>query len=652
MARLAVAVCCYAALFSVVFLLSVMLRFDLEPMFMVRAVAGEPMIAPQGLTGRELFEFEQKLYALSVFRDALIPVVLLKISVVLFSRDWRRHLRYSSIQDLAWSAGLCIFCGVLLAATQMARETMPQISRGVLFIDTVLSTLALLSTRVMANLLRTQWYRMQNPGSDRVLIYASGGDAASLLSSLQFGHSSLKVVGIISPSEARESGGLMSGVRVYSIEMGLPEILHRTSAKMVLISSRMPGRSVRPVIESCQELGVETHVVPLADEIPSGRFELRTRDITIDDLLRREPNQLNLDAIRRLCDGRVVLVTGAAGSIGSEVCRQVLQFNPGKLLLLDQSEFGIFQLEQEFRELRQSGAIGNAVTEFIVEDIADEVSMGRIFMQHRPEVVFHAAAYKHVPLMESNPHGAVRNNITGTRVITDLADQYRVDRFVMISTDKAVRPTNIMGATKLIAEEYLASVAQRSQTQFITVRFGNVLNSAGSVVPTFRRQIEQGGPVTVTDPLMQRYFMTIPEAVQLVLQSGTIGKGGDILILDMGEPVRIVELAKDMIHLSGQRYPDDIDIVFTGLRPGEKMYEELFYETEQQAARVHEKIFRAPRAVRSEVSLIGSEISRLEQMLGSGRDEVRNLLWEITGRIVAESSAAGVEVQHSQRTAA
>ncbi len=652
MARLAIAVCCYAAIFSVVFLLSIMLRFDIEPMFMVRAVSGELIVAPQDLAGRELFEFEQKLYALAVFRNAIIPVVLLKIAVVLFSRDWRRHLRYSSIQDLAWSAGLCVFCGVLLAATQLARETMPQISRGVLFIDTVLSTLALLSTRVMANLLRTQWYRMHNPGARRVLIYASGGDAAALLSSLQSGDSALKVVGIISPVEVRRNGGLMRGVRVYGVETGLPEILRRTSAEMVLIPSRLPGRSVRPVIESCQELGVETHLIPLPDEIPSGRFELRMRDITIDDLLRREPNQLNLDAIRKLCAGRVVLVTGAAGSIGSEVCRQVLQFNPCKLLLLDQSEFGIFQLEQEFRDLRQSGGIGNAVSEFIVEDITDETSMGRLFMQHRPEVVFHAAAYKHVPLMESNPHGAVRNNVIGTRVITDLADRYRVDRFVMISTDKAVRPTNVMGATKLVAEEYLASVARRSQTQFITVRFGNVLNSAGSVVPTFRRQIEQGGPVTVTDPMMQRYFMTIPEAVQLVLQSATIGNGGDILILDMGEPVRIVELAKDMIRLSGQRYPDDIDIVFTGLRPGEKMYEELFYETEHQAARIHEKIFRAPRAVRGESGLIVSEINQLEQTLGSGRDEVRSLLWRIADRIVAESSAAGVEIEHSLRAAA
>ena len=652
MARLAVAVCCYATIFSVVFLLSVLLRFDIGPLEFLRLSSEGSADLPPGLTGRQIFDYEQRRYAVGVFQEALIPVVLLKIAVVLFSRDWRRHLRYSSIQDLAWSAGLCVFCGLFLAAAQLARETMPQISRGVIFIDTGLSMLVLLSTRVVANLLRTQWYRLQNPAARRVLIYASGCDAASLLSSLQSGDSSLKVVGIISPPAGERHGGLLGGVKIFSEESGLQKILSQTGGEMILIPSRLPGRVVRSVIESCHELGVETHVVPLPDEIPSGRFELRMRDITIDDLLRREPNRLDSEAIQELCTDRVVLVTGAAGSIGSEVCRQLLQYSPSKLVLLDQSEFGIFQLEQEFRELRQSGLAGSVVTEFLIEDITDEVSMGRLFLQHRPDVVFHAAAYKHVPLMESNPHGAVRNNIVGTRVLTDLADRFGVDRFVMISTDKAVRPTNIMGATKLIAEEYLAAAARTSRTQFITVRFGNVLNSAGSVVPTFRRQIEQGGPVTVTDPMMQRYFMTIPEAVQLVLQSGTLGSGGDILILDMGDPVRIVDLAKDMIHLSGQRYPDDIDIVFTGLRPGEKMYEELFYETEQQAARIHEKIFRAPRAQREGISLIADEIAELERTLQGSCEEVRARLWEVAERIVTESSQPHSKVFNPRRNAA
>jgi FlaA1/EpsC-like NDP-sugar epimerase len=317
--------------------------------------------------------------------------------------------------------------------------------------------------------------------------------------------------------------------------------------------------------------------------------------------------------------------------------------------MLDQSEFGIFQLEQEFLQLRRSSGAGLPTLEFLIEDITDEIALQRVFMAHRPAVVFHAAAYKHVPLMESNPQAAVRNNVFGTQVLVDLADRFSVQRFVMISTDKAVRPTNIMGATKLIAEEYLFAVASRSKTRFITVRFGNVLNSAGSVVPTFRRQIEQGGPVTVTDPEMERYFMTIPEAVQLVLQSGAIGAGGDVLILDMGEPVRIVDLAKDMIRLSGQRYPEDIDIVFTGLRPGEKLFEELFYETEQNAVRIHDKIFRAPRERGNSEDVVQRELRLLQQHLSSGREELREVLWQVAGRVVQHSSG---QTGDNERTAA
>jgi FlaA1/EpsC-like NDP-sugar epimerase len=415
--------------------------------------------------------------------------------------------------------------------------------------------------------------------------------------------------------------------------------LRRTSAEMILLSSSLPGRTIREISDACRQQGVGAHVVPRVDDIPGGRFQLRMRDITIDDLLRRDPNRLDLEGIRETLEGRVVLVTGAAGSIGSEVCRQLLQFEPRRLVMLDQSEFAIFQLEQEFAKLRAAGEFVRVGTEFVIEDITDEAAMLRVFMQHRPAVVFHAAAYKHVPLMECNPQAAVRNNVFGTRVIVDLADRFHVERLVMISTDKAVRPTNVMGATKLIAEEYLAAVAQRSRTRFITVRFGNVLNSAGSVVPTFRRQIEDGGPVTVTDPDMQRYFMTIPEAVQLVLQSGAIGEGGDVLILDMGEPVHIVELAKDMIRLSGQRYPEDIEIVFTGLRPGEKLYEELFYETEQHAVRIHEKIFRAPRGRLPAAGASERDLALLKNHLYRSRDELREVLWQITARIVEQGSS-------------
>ncbi|HCP11056.1 MAG TPA: polysaccharide biosynthesis protein [Planctomycetaceae bacterium] len=648
MTRLAIAVCCYAAIFAVSFCCALALRFDIDPLQFLYFAAGNPIPIPAGTAGRGLFELEQQQFAVDTFRSGLGTLVLLKVAVVLFSRDWRRHLRYSTMRDLAWSGGVCLICGVLLAASQLARETMPEVPRGVIVLDTILSAALLSAARILAQMLRTLKNMQRNPHSRRALIYARGADAAGLLSSIQSGASALRVVGIVVPSRHMPLG-LLGGVETFDGSGDLQTIIAQTRAEMVLLGSKLSGRTIREVSEVCRQSGVEAHVVPSVEEIPAGRFQLRLREITIDDLLRREPNQLNLDEIRDSLVGRVVLVTGAAGSIGSEVCRQLLNFGPARIVMLDQSEFGIFQLEQEFLQLRRSSGAGLPTLEFLIEDITDEVALQRVFMAHRPAVVFHAAAYKHVPLMESNPQAAVRNNVFGTQVLVDLADRFSVQRFVMISTDKAVRPTNIMGATKLIAEEYLFAVASRSKTRFITVRFGNVLNSAGSVVPTFRRQIEQGGPVTVTDPEMERYFMTIPEAVQLVLQSGAIGAGGDVLILDMGEPVRIVDLAKDMIRLSGQRYPEDIDIVFTGLRPGEKLFEELFYETEQNAVRIHDKIFRAPRERGNSEDVVQRELRLLQQHLSSGREELREVLWQVAGRVVQHSSG---QTGDNERTAA
>lgn len=613
MTRLAIAVCCYAAVFAVSFLAAVLLRFD----------------------------FALTDYPRSVYTDSVLVIVLLKVAIVLFSRDWRRHLRYSTNQDLAWSAGICVVGGILVAALQLAHETMPRIPRSVIAIDTVLSAGSLATLRVLANSLRAFLTSRQGPRAEPALIFGGETEAISLLNAIRSGSSRLKIVGIVC-DRTRVGSGLIGGVRMFDEAIGLGRIIQRTGAAHVLLPSNLPGRTVRELSQICQQHGVEAHLVPAVDEIPSKRFRLRMQDITIDDLLRREPNQLDLHEIRSVIRNKVVMVTGAAGSIGSEVCRQLLQFGPRKIILLDQSEFGIFQMEQEFREKLNGFTRGMPGLEFVLEDITDGEAMRRVFMQHRPAVVFHAAAYKHVPLMESNPGAAVRNNVFGTQTLVDLAHRFAVERFVMISTDKAVRPTNVMGATKLIAEQYLHSVACQSNTRFITVRFGNVLNSAGSVVPTFRRQIELGGPITVTDPDMQRYFMTIPEAVQLVLQSAAVGEGGDVLILDMGEPVRIVDLAKDMIQLSGQRYPEDIDIVFTGLRPGEKLYEELFYESEENACRIHEKIFRAPRQQLTPPAAILEELQSLHEHLNASRDELREVLWQVTGRLVESSSETPV----------
>lgn len=606
MTRLIIAAPCYAVLHATAFALAVLLRLD----------------------------FEWDPYGAELFASAGLWVVLMRVTTFLVSRDYRRRMRYSTTYDVAFSFCVCLAGGILIAASQLFHEAVPNIPRSIIAIDTVLCACMVSGARIGIRMMQDQVAAMGQPRAQKAVIFSEGPEANGLLSAVRGNSSSLRVVGMIA-TEVSRPGTLLSGIPVFSHAAGVADTLARLRARHLLVSSAIRGQVIRQLAEECAAVGAEVHLIPAVDEITQGKYQLRLRDVTIDDLLRREPNQLDMDGIRELVDDKVVLVTGAAGSIGSEVSRQLMQLRPKQVVLLDQSEFGIFELQQEFAR-----TLGNDCmirTEFVLEDIADRESMQRLFLQYRPQVVFHAAAYKHVPLMEENPQAAVRNNVFGTRTLVELSDRMSVERFVMISTDKAVRPTNIMGATKLIAERCLHDVAERSATRFITVRFGNVLNSAGSVVPTFRRQIENGGPVTVTHPKMERYFMTIPEAVQLVLQAAALGDGGDVLILDMGEPVRIVDLARDMITLSGRRYPDDIDIVFTGLRPGEKLYEELFYESEQSAVRVHEKIFRAPRAS-DEHGFVTDDMRMLERHLHGSRTELAEVVRRIAARVADESS--------------
>jgi FlaA1/EpsC-like NDP-sugar epimerase len=318
-----------------------------------------------------------------------------------------------------------------------------------------------------------------------------------------------------------------------------------------------------------------------------------------------------------------VLVTGSAGSIGSEICRQVLRLEPARLLLVDRSETGQFFLERELRELAPTAAF-----EVLMADVNDADRMRSVFAQHRPEVIFHAAAYKHVPLMETHVSEAVKNIVLATRGLADLAEEFGAAAFVMISTDKAVNPTSVMGSCKRLAEEYVQAKAAGSACRLVTVRFGNVLDSAGSVVPIFREQIARGGPVTVTHPDMIRYFMIIPEAAQLVIQAGAMGRGGEVFVLDMGEPVRILDLAQDMIRLSGLRVGDDVEIRFTGLRPGEKLFEELYGCRENHVPTTHPKIMAAAAAPRKLLRVI-NDIGRLEESLGDRNEAIRDLLREI-----------------------
>lgn len=358
-------------------------------------------------------------------------------------------------------------------------------------------------------------------------------------------------------------------------------------SNIIIAIPSLNKKALNEIVEECNKTRAKTQIVPMLEDLMTGKVAVSDfRDVQVEDLLGREPVELDTDSIAHYIEGNVILVTGAGGSIGSEVCRQVSKFWPKTVILLGHGENSIHSIELELK-----GSNHNQV-EYITEiaDVQDREKMFSIMAKHQPKVVFHAAAHKHVPLMERNPEEAVKNNIIGTKNVAEAADYHRVETFVMISTDKAVNPTNVMGSTKRLAEMVIQDLDKRSNTRFVAVRFGNVLGSRGSVIPLFKEQIKRGGPVTVTDPEMKRYFMTIPEASRLVLQAGALAKGGEIFVLDMGEPVKIVDLAKNLIKLSGYT-EEEIPIRFTGIRPGEKLFEELLNENEVHEEQVYPKIY-------------------------------------------------------------
>ena len=442
-----------------------------------------------------------------------------------------------------------------------------------------------------ARILVRFYYEDIQPGtvgdSGRALIVGAGDEGEALLREvLRMRRLRFTVVGFLD-DEVRELHGRIHGVEILGRTDQIRDICVQHEVQNVLIAMRQAGpKVIGSLVERCEGLGVTFKTIPAVKDVIQGRVEVsQIRNVDIADLLGRDPIELDTDKIGQQLRGRRVVVTGAGGSIGSEMCRQIASFGPRQLALLEQAENNLFEIERELRLAHPDLAIVPYVA-----DITDRQRVERIFGFEEPSVVFHAAAHKHVPMMELNPGEAIKNNVMGSRVIADTAASHGVQTMVMISTDKAVNPTSVMGCTKRVAEMYVQCLNERVQTQYLTVRFGNVLGSSGSVVPIFQKQIAAGGPVTVTDPEMVRFFMTIPEASQLVLQAGTMGKGGEIYVLHMGAPVKIVDLARAMIKLSGFRPDVDIEITYTGRRPGEKLYEELSHEGEDIGDTAHAKI--------------------------------------------------------------
>ena len=508
--------------------------------------------------------------------------------------SWRR-VSFNDLTSLVWAATLSML--VLTSVESLLLTSghfgaFQRVPRSVFVLDWAGTVLTIGGIRALWRSFREELRPIFTSKPIRTALIIGADEAGELLARTLMSAKNMQyfVVGFLD-----DDPGLLhnrvAGLEVLGdIDSAGREVVRRRIDEVMVRSGSLTGKRFRKLLDACSEAGSQVKVLPAIDELLSGHdnaLHRKPRPVEIKDLLRREPVKLDTAAVRHLVEGNTVMVTGAGGSIGSEICRQVLRFHPRKLLLVERGENALFLLEQEFCRYEQRPPF-----EPLIADITDEARMDQIMAAHQPAVIFHAAAHKHVPMMEWNPAEAIKNNCVGTQVLARLADRHGVREFVMISTDKAVNPTSVMGCSKLIAERFVQALSAESKTKFLVVRFGNVLASNGSVVPIFQEQIRLGGPITITHPDICRYFMMIPEASQLVLQAAAMGNGGEIFVLDMGESVKIVDLARDLISLSGLG-EDDIEIVFTGLRPGEKLYEELYFDDEQRVPTSHPKVFCA-----------------------------------------------------------
>ena len=583
----------------------------------------------------------------AVYSQAAVAFLILSLPLKLgtFWRVgiYRRLWRYSGVlevQRLITASAASGAVGLLTGAVLIPRLGLAavRVPLSVLFLDAFLTAGFAALPRFAVRVLGRRRIQGRREDARRALIVGAGAAGEMIVKELlEHPGLGLDPLGFVDDDRSKH-GHRMYDLPVLGDLSAIPRLVREHGIDEIVIAMpRAPGAVVRRVVRGALEAGANTRTVPAMSDIISGRVSVASlRQVEIQDLLRRDPVQVDLDQMRVLATGETVLVTGAGGSIGSELCRQLARLEPAQIILLGHGENSIFdilaELTDDFPTVTSIPAIA---------DIRDRERLRQVFDQYRPYAVFHAAAHKHVPLMEGNIAEAVTNNVLGTKIVAELSAEFAVEHLVLISTDKAVQPTNIMGATKRVAEQIVQEIAELHQRKFVAVRFGNVLGSRGSVVPTFLRQIRAGGPVTVTHPEMRRYFMTIPEAVQLVLQAGAIGQGGEVFVLDMGEPVKVLDLATDLIRLSGLEVGTDIEIRFTGARPGEKLYEQLFFDAESALATDHPKVLRAKNG-----SLPIGLATMVEQLVEEARKgrpdrEIRELLC----RLVPDFRVVGVPAE-------
>ncbi|WP_298622186.1 nucleoside-diphosphate sugar epimerase/dehydratase [uncultured Legionella sp.] len=519
---------------------------------------------------------------------ALLSVV--QIGCYYYFKIYRGLWRFSSLNDVIRILKATVSAMVLVIPVFYATSILQHLSRSIFPLYCIILASILCGGRL---LVRLQW---DNKGKKndkvaeikRVLIVGAGQAGEGLVRDLKRSNY-YQPVGFVDDNISKR-GLEVHGVRVLGTTRQIDALVVQLSVDLIFIAlPSARSATMRRIVTLCESCNVPFSTLPSISALASGRVEVNSlRPVNIEDLLGRDQVRLEWEKIATTISGKRVLITGGGGSIGSELCRQVMALKPDSLAIVENSEFNLYQIEQELKLNFPDIPIDLGLV-----SVTDEVAIENMFQRFQPEIVFHAAAYKHVPMLQNQIRVAVFNNVLGTQIVAKASVAAHVEKFILISTDKAVNPTNIMGTTKRVAEIYCQNLNNRVDTQFITVRFGNVLGSAGSVVPLFQRQLQAGGPLTVTHPEMQRYFMTIPEACQLILQAMVNGHGGEIFVLDMGEPVKISYLAEQMIRLAGKEPGKDILIEYTGLRPGEKMYEELFHETEQLASTEHEKLFKA-----------------------------------------------------------